>query len=101
MSDQNLYATHLLGRAYFCLLSGEAGKTDEATAQFNIVLHNDPHNVPATLGQACIAFNNKQYARASRCTKRPCKRNEPADVRLGLGHCYYKMGKGGNGKDGF
>ena len=96
MDDQNLYATHLLGRAYFCLLSGEAGKIDQATAQFNIVLQHDPHNVPATLGQACIAFNNKLYTKAFALYKKALQTERawcPADVRLGLGHCYYKLGK--------
>lgn len=104
MDDQALYATHLLGRAYFCLLSGEAGKVDQAAAQFNIVLQHDSSNVPATLGQACIAFNNKKYQQAFSLYKKALQTDYawcPADVRLGLGHCYYKLGKTEKAKAAF
>lgn len=95
MDDPQLYANHLLGRALFCMMSGEANKVGQAATQFNFVLQTDSSNIPATLGKACIAFNNKNY-KESLTLYRKALRDEsancPADVWLGLGHCFYKMG---------
>lgn len=84
---------HLLSRAYFCLL--EADKLDQADAQFNFVLTTNQQNVPALMGKACIAFNKKDYKSALNFYKKALKNNAnaPASVRLGMGLCFYKMGK--------
>ena len=89
MYEQN----HLLGRAYFCLLEGD--KMDQADAQFNFVLNQAPNNIPSLLGKACIAFNKKDYKFALSLYKKALttKPDCPAEVRLGIGHCYYKQGK--------
>lgn len=89
MYDQN----HLLGRAYFCLLEGD--KMDQADAQFNFVLNQAPNNIPSLLGKACISFNKKEYRQALAFYKKALRTNPrcPADVRLGMGHCFYKLGK--------
>lgn len=97
MYEQN----HLLGRAYFCLLEGD--KVDQADAQFNFVLNSTPSSIPAILGKACIAFNKKEYRAALAFYKKALRMNAncPADVRLGLGHCFYKLGKIEKGKGAF
>lgn len=92
------YQFHLLGRAYCCLIEG---RTDQADAQFNFVLQQqqqsgEPENVPSLLGRACIEFNKKEvngkrnalslYKKALQVCP-----NCPADVRLGLGICFYKL----------
>ncbi|XP_055950450.1 RNA polymerase-associated protein CTR9 homolog isoform X1 [Argiope bruennichi] len=84
---------HLLGRAYFCLLEGD--KMDQADAQFNFVLNQSINNIPSLLGKACIAFNKKDYRGALALYKKALRNNPkcPAEVRLGMGHCFYKMGK--------
>ena len=84
---------HLLGRAYFCLLEGD--KVDQADTQFNFVLGQTSSNIPSLLGKACISFNKKEFRQALTFYKKVMriKANCPADVRLGLGHCYYKMNK--------
>ncbi|GFY42850.1 RNA polymerase-associated protein CTR9 homolog [Trichonephila inaurata madagascariensis] len=84
---------HLLGRAYFCLLEGD--KMDQADAQFNFVLNQSLNNIPSLLGKACIAFNKKDYRGALSLYKKALRTNPrcPAAVRLGMGHCFYKMGK--------
>ena len=89
MYDQN----HLVGRAYFCLLEGD--KMDQADAQFNFVLNQTPNNIPSLLGKACIAFNKKEFRPALTFYKKALRTNPrcPADVRLGMGHCFYKLGK--------
>ncbi|KAH7966563.1 hypothetical protein HPB49_017742 [Dermacentor silvarum] len=84
---------HLLGRAYFCLLEGD--KMDQADAQFNFVLNQSPNNIPSLLGKACIAFNKKDYRGALAFYKKALRTNPncPAEVRLGMGHCLYRLGK--------
>lgn len=97
MYEQN----HLLGRAYFCLLEGD--KVDQADAQFNFVLNSTPTSIPAILGKACIAFNKKEFRAALAFYKKALRMNAncPADVRLGLGHCFYKLGKTEKAKGAF
>lgn len=87
MYDQN----HLLGRAYFCLLEGD--KMEQADAQFKFLLNQSPSNIPSLLGKACIAFNKKDYRGALAFYKKALRTNPncPADVRLGMGHCFLKM----------
>ena len=88
MYDQN----HLLGRAYFCLLEGD--KMDQADQQFNFVLSQSTANIPSLLGKACIAFNKKEYKAALTYYKKALRTNPgcPASVRLGMGHCFLKLG---------
>ncbi|CAJ0571771.1 unnamed protein product, partial [Mesorhabditis spiculigera] len=84
---------HLLGRAYFCLIEGN--KIDQADQQFNFVLNTSPNNIPATLGKACIFYQRRDYKQALAHYKKALKQKPdcPADVRLGIGHCYAKLGK--------
>lgn len=92
------YQFHLLGRAYCCLIDG---KNEQANAQFNFVLQQQQQigeidNVPALLGKACLEFNKKE-ASGKRVALGYYKKalqicpNCPADVRLGLGICFYKL----------
>nr|XP_042900855.1 RNA polymerase-associated protein CTR9 homolog isoform X3 [Parasteatoda tepidariorum] len=92
---------HLLGRAYLCLLEGD--KMDQADAQFNFVLNQSLNNIPSLLGKACIAFNKKDYRGALSLYKKALrtKPNCFAGVRLGMGHCFYKMGKLDKARLGF
>lgn len=89
MYDQN----HLLGRACFCLLEGD--KMEQADAQFHFVLNQSPNNIPALLGKACISFNKKDYRGALAYYKKALRTNPgcPAEVRLGMGHCFVKLNK--------
>ncbi|XP_078725222.1 RNA polymerase-associated protein CTR9 homolog isoform X1 [Lampetra fluviatilis] len=89
MYDQN----HLLGRACYCLLEGE--KMEQADAQFHFVLNQSPSNIPALLGKACIAFNKKDFRGALAYYKKALRTNPncPAEVRLGMGHCFVKLSK--------
>ena len=84
----NMYNTrHLLGRAYFCLYEGD--KMDQANAQFDFVLQQEPNNIPSLLGKACIAYNKKDYKLALTFYKKALRTspNCPANVRYGLGLC--------------
>ena len=84
----NMYnPRHLLGRAYFCLYEGD--KMDQANAQFDFVLNQEPNNIPSLLGKACIAYNKKDYKSALTFYKKALRTNPncPAEVRYGLGLC--------------
>ncbi|XP_015748748.1 PREDICTED: RNA polymerase-associated protein CTR9 homolog [Acropora digitifera] len=89
MYDQD----HLLGRAYFCLLEGD--KMEQADAQFNFVLAQSGNNIPALLGKACISFNKRDFKGSLAYYKKALRTNPncPASVRLGMGHCFVKLGK--------
>lgn len=89
---------HLVGRAYMCLIEG---RSDQADSQFGFVLQQqhesgEPEDVPSLLGRACIEFNKKE-ASGKRAALQLYKKalqvcpNCPADVRLGLGICFYKL----------
>ena len=86
----NMYnPKHLLARAYFCLYEGD--KMDQANAQFDFVLNQEPNNIPSLLGKACIAYNKKDYKLALTYYKKALRTNPgcPANVRYGLGLCKY------------
>jgi len=53
------------------------------------------NNIPSLLGKACIAFNKKEYKVALAYYKKALRTNPacPASVRLGMGHCFAKLGK--------
>ncbi|CAG2169845.1 unnamed protein product, partial [Oppiella nova] len=84
---------HLVGRAHFCL--SEPDKMEQADAQFTFVLNQAPNNIPSLLGKACISFNKKEPKTALTFYKKALRINPncPANVRLGMGHCFYKMNK--------
>ena len=86
----NMYnPRHILGRAYYFLYEGE--KMDQANAQFDFVLNQEPSNIPSLLGKACIAYNKKDYKLALTYYKKALRTNPgcPANVRYGLGLCKY------------
>uniref|UniRef100_UPI00358F373B RNA polymerase-associated protein CTR9 homolog n=1 Tax=Myxine glutinosa TaxID=7769 RepID=UPI00358F373B len=88
IDDQN----HILGKACWSLLEGD--QMNQAESHFNLVLYQAPLNIPALLGMACIAFNRKNYHEALAYYKRVLRSNPgcPADVRLGMGHCFVRLG---------
>lgn len=67
---------------------------EQADAQFNFVLNQSPSNIPSLLGKACIAYNKKDFRGALAFYKKALRTNPncPAAVRLGMGHCFMKLG---------
>ena len=53
-----------------------------------------PDNLPALLGKACVAFNRKDYKSSLMFYKKALRTNPscPGTVRLGMGHCFTKLG---------
>lgn len=53
------------------------------------------NNIPSLLGKACIAFNKKDFRGALAYYKKALRTNPncPADIRLGMGHCFVKLNK--------
>lgn len=67
---------------------------EQADAHFNFVLNSSPNNIPSLLGKACIAFSKKDYRGALAFYKKALRTNPncPAALRLGMGHCFIKLG---------
>lgn len=84
---------HLLGRAFYFIYEGE--KWSQADSQLNFVLNQGSPSVPAYLGKACIAFNKAEYRNALGFYRKALRLqpNCPsASVRLGIGHCFVRLG---------
>ncbi|MES1905357.1 MAG: protein required for normal CLN1 and CLN2 G1 cyclin expression, partial [Paramarteilia canceri] len=88
MYDEN----HLVGRAYFCLIEGE--KIAQADSQFNFVINQNPKNLKALIGKAYIYFHKRDFKSALNLFKKALRinPNAPADIRIGIGHCFLKLG---------
>merc|ERR1719210_96984 len=93
---------HLLGRAFFCLYEGD--KMEQANAQFDFVINQEPNNIPSLLGKGCIAYNKKDYRGALAFYKKALRTNPrclKASIRLGLGLCNWKLGNENKARDAF
>ncbi|XP_073008997.1 protein CTR9 homolog [Typha latifolia] len=92
-----------IGKGQLCVAKGEI---EQAFNSFKIVLGDNPNNVPALLGQACVDFisGEKQeqhkkslelYKSSLELYKRALRAYPtcPASVRLGIGLCRYRLGQ--------
>ncbi|XP_050216699.1 protein CTR9 homolog [Mercurialis annua] len=80
-----------VGKGQLLLAKGEI---QQAYNTFKIVLDEDNENVSALLGQACVEYNRGHYSESLKTYKRAVQvfPECPGAVRLGIGHCYYKLG---------
>ncbi|EDW10499.2 uncharacterized protein Dmoj_GI18511 [Drosophila mojavensis] len=83
---------YLLCRGFALLLVD--GCLPEAETLFVSALRQSPYNVPALLGLGCLAYNRQEYRAALGYFKSVLSHHPdgPADVRMGIGHCFLKMG---------
>ncbi|VDM34900.1 unnamed protein product [Hydatigera taeniaeformis] len=83
---------HLLGRAFYFIHEGE--KLNQADNQLNFVLNQGSPVVQAYLGKACIAFNRQEYRNALAFYRKALRLqpNCSPSVRLGIGHCFARLG---------
>lgn len=81
-----------MGRAFFCLLSGD--NIDQAEKQFNFILNRSLDNIPAKIGKANIALKKRDYKAALVHYKEILRYTPecPADIRLAMAHCFYELG---------
>lgn len=71
----------------------QQGQLEHAMTHFDTALTSNPKMIPAMLGKANVLFNQKKYKEALEYYKKVLLLNPncPADVRLGIGLCYYKL----------
>lgn len=84
---------HLLViRGYALMLT--AGRAQEADSQFVAVLRHVPSHIPSLIGRGCLAYNRQDYIGALGYFKSVLMHQPrgPADVRVGIAHCFLKLG---------
>ncbi|CAL2036808.1 unnamed protein product [Caenorhabditis brenneri] len=88
--------SHLTVRAWFYLFERDksTNKYELADQQFNYVVKTYPQNVLPLIGKAVIAFNKKDYKTAVYFFRKAIRQRHHsiADLRVGIGHCYAKLG---------
>ncbi|CAI2348402.1 unnamed protein product [Caenorhabditis sp. 36 PRJEB53466] len=88
--------SHLTVRAWFYLFEREksTNKYELADQQFNYVVKTYPQNVLSLVGKAVIAFNKKDYKTCVYYYRKAIRqrRHSIADLRVGIGYCFAKMG---------
>ncbi|UMM24638.1 hypothetical protein L5515_004773 [Caenorhabditis briggsae] len=88
--------SHLTVRAWFYLFERDksTNKYELADQQFNYVVKTYPQNVLPLIGKAVIAFNKKDYKTAIFYFRKAIRqrRYSIADLRVGIGYCFAKMG---------
>jgi RNA polymerase-associated protein CTR9 len=72
-----------------------ADSLERADKQFQTVLEQNPNNIPALLGKACILFKKGKYQETLEKYKQVITLNPgcPASVRLGIANCYHKLNR--------
>ncbi|KAH8402068.1 hypothetical protein KR009_009545, partial [Drosophila setifemur] len=72
-----------------------ASRATDADGHFANVLRQLSSSVPALIGRACLAYNRQDYAVALGYFKSVLMHQPrgPADVRVGIAHCFLKLGE--------
>lgn len=67
---------------------------ESAVYYFNNTIAAQPDNILALLGRACISYHNKEYSKALMMYAKVIQISPkvPANVRLGLAFCHYRLG---------
>ncbi|KAH8290901.1 hypothetical protein KR054_006903, partial [Drosophila jambulina] len=70
------------------------GRAHEADAHFVTVLRHVPSHIPGLIGRGCLAYNRQDYIGALGFFKSVLMHQPrgPADVRVGIAHCFLKLG---------
>ncbi|KAN0031578.1 hypothetical protein ACTFIV_005443 [Dictyostelium citrinum] len=94
-----------IGKAVLLLTKGDY---ERAESNFKQVLDLAKSNntlpvLPAKLGSACILFNQGNYIKALDTYQKVIQQNSNClpSVRLGLGYCYFKLGRSKKAKEAF
>ncbi|EDX08324.1 GD11743 [Drosophila simulans] len=72
-----------------------SSRAQDADALFISVLRKQPKNILALIGRACLAYNRQDYIGALGYFKSVLliQSKGMADVWVGIGHCFWKMGE--------
>ncbi|XP_017053773.1 RNA polymerase-associated protein CTR9 homolog [Drosophila ficusphila] len=70
-------------------------RAQDADLQFISVLSKDSKNIPSLIGRGCLAFNRQDYIGSLGFFKSVLMIDPrgPADVRVGIAHCFLKLGE--------
>ncbi|KAH8386264.1 hypothetical protein KR200_001083, partial [Drosophila serrata] len=70
------------------------GRAHEADGYFVNALRHVPSNIPGLIGRACLAYNRQDYIAALGFFKSVLMHQPrgPANVRVGIAHCFLKLG---------
>ncbi|XP_068146742.1 RNA polymerase-associated protein CTR9 homolog [Drosophila tropicalis] len=92
---------HSVARAYAMMLS--SGRSQDADDVFLSILKTMRHSVPCLIGRGCLAYNRRDYIGALGYFKSVLMHypRGPGDVRVGVGHCFLKMGSVDNARRAF
>ncbi|KYQ90462.1 RNA polymerase II complex component [Tieghemostelium lacteum] len=94
----------LVGRAILYLYKNDSDNAFRDLSKVVTELTQDTLPVlPAKIGYACLLFNKGQYVKALEQYQKVIELNPnySPQVRLGLGYCYYKLGKINRAKESF
>ncbi|KAH8252584.1 hypothetical protein KR032_000657, partial [Drosophila birchii] len=71
-----------------------SGRAHEADGHFVAALRHVPSHIPALIGRGCLAYNRQDYIGALGFFKSVLMHQPrgPADVRVGIAHCFLKLG---------
>eukprot|EP00912_Choanoflagellata_sp_UC4_P002435 UC4_evm1s1540 len=90
-----------LGKAFLRVYDDVSDKDDQdalgkALQDFNYILREHPENVPGLLGVASIFFAQQQYEEALHKYRKVLELlgpNAPAQIRVGMGMCFHRLGE--------
>lgn len=93
-SNYEFYVQYVVSQAYVHLFQRDVEKAD---AKFSVIMNNNEmnsrDNILVILGKAFSAFAKKNYSGALYHFKRVLEKDPlcPANVRVGIGHCLWKL----------
>eukprot|EP01125_Pyxidicula_operculata_P017886 TRINITY_DN6313_c0_g1_i2.p1 TRINITY_DN6313_c0_g1~~TRINITY_DN6313_c0_g1_i2.p1 ORF type:complete len:849 (-),score=179.17 TRINITY_DN6313_c0_g1_i2:41-2587(-) len=85
----------LLVREKFDNKSDDRHNANSAQQKFQTVLDQNPNNIPAMIGKACLFYKKGKYEESLEIFKKVLTLNPHCtpSVRVGMAYCYHKLGK--------
>lgn len=86
-------AEFYVGRAYIYLLKGDSSNAEK---HFTFILETINNRfIPAIVGKGLLAFGRKEYTTALQHFRQALQLDpySSANVRVGIGHCFWKLGQ--------
>eukprot|EP01155_Anaeramoeba_flamelloides_P024514 Anaeramoba_flamelloidesa810265_94.p1 GENE.a810265_94~~a810265_94.p1 ORF type:complete len:554 (+),score=127.78 a810265_94:3-1664(+) len=88
--DMSIGST-FIGKGFLMLKQNDINRAD---GRFKAARGSDNNSIPAILGKACTLFNSRKYNESLELYKQAIRRHPTCqvDIRIGLAHCYYRLG---------